>query len=707
MRYSSPSLVFTRRLRAAGVLLLVLAPTGAALAQLSIQTMVPVPNARAVSCTGPVVVTTTQPLMASSAGALKIYSAQRGGLRTRGTTMPVVSSNTVVFAPTPYPFMPGETVFCTITNAVASTTGSLHKAMVTQFTTATGGTGQGFFPAGTEVPVGSSPANVTVGDVDGDGDLDLLCANDGANNVSLRLNGGDKSGSNTGVFSGGSTITVGNTPIGLALGDVDGDGDLDLLTANFNNGQGIGSMSLRLNGGDATGSNTGIFSNGQDLNLGNGARSIVVGDVDGDGDLDALVANDYNASVSVLLNGGDNTGSNTGRFVPGLDATVGTGPRRVALGDADGDGDLDLFALNYYSASVSIRLNGGDATGSNTGTFSNGSSVQVGTQPFGLALGDIDGDGDLDLLCTIISSAVSVRLNGGDNTGSNTGVFSGSQSVQVGRTPQGIVLGDVDSDGDLDLVVANYGSTFSNNTVSLSLNGGDNTGSNTGVFGASSSVAVGSRPIGVALGDVDGDGDLDLLTANNDSRTVSVRQNLALPLPVELVTFTATLAPAPASGRMAVWLAWATATEKNSARFEVERSADGIGFDPLGTVPAAGSSGSPRTYTYVDAHLPTGPATHYYRLRLVDTDGTFSYSPVRSVVGVLPDKHLFVLSPNPAHRAATLTGTLAGTTVQVVDILGRTVTTTTTDAAGTAILALPTGLYVVRSSGQTQRLAVE
>ncbi|MDO7873517.1 IPT/TIG domain-containing protein, partial [Hymenobacter sp. ASUV-10] len=131
---------------------------------------------------------------------------------------------------------------------------------------------------------------------------------------------------------------------------------------------------------------------------------------------------------------------------------------------------LDLLTANESSGSgstVSVRLNGGDATGSNTGIFSNGSNPAVDGHPYGLTLGDVDGDGDLDLLTANgNNSTVSVRLNGGDATGSNTGIFSNGSNPTVSVSPNCIVLGDVDGDGDLDLLTANFGAS----TVSVRLN---------------------------------------------------------------------------------------------------------------------------------------------------------------------------------------------------------------------------------------------
>jgi hypothetical protein len=179
----------------------------------------------------------------------------------------------------------------------------------------------------------------------------------------------------------------------------------------------------------------------------------------------------------------------------------------------------------------------------------------------------------------------------------------------------------------------------------------------------------------------------------------------AVPLPVELTAFTAT-----AAGNAAVRLAWATASEKNSATFDVERSADGTRFVGIGTVAAAGSSSAPHSYELLDGKLPAGVALLYYRLKQVDTDGTFSYSPVRTVrlTGAAEGLTLF---PNPTHGAATLTGAQPGTVVTVFNALGHPVLSATADAAGTTRLMLPVGLpagvYVVRAGSKAARLTVE
>ena len=175
------------------------------------------------------------------------------------------------------------------------------------------------------------------------------------------------------------------------------------------------------------------------------------------------------------------------------------------------------------------------------------------------------------------------------------------------------------------------------------------------------------------------------------------------PLPVTLTAFTAT-----AAGPLAARLAWATASETNSARFEVERGVDGVGFAKIGAVAAAGNSSSPRQYDFRDAALPAGANGLYYRLRLVDQDGTATYSPVRAVrLGAAPAGLL--IFPNPTSGPATLAGAAPGGPVQVLDALGRVVLTATADAGGVALLPAPgrPGVYVVRVGGRASRWVVE
>jgi hypothetical protein len=172
------------------------------------------------------------------------------------------------------------------------------------------------------------------------------------------------------------------------------------------------------------------------------------------------------------------------------------------------------------------------------------------------------------------------------------------------------------------------------------------------------------------------------------------------PLPVELVSFTG-----QTQGHDAL-LHWKTAQEMKNDHFVLERSGDGLVFDPVATIAGVGTTTQPQAYMYRDAGgLPIGQPV-YYRLRQVDHDGTASYSPV--VVLQAGEVAAIQLYPNPARDEALLVGAAAGAVVEVFDVRGRLVLTKRAASTGQAHLqlpgSLPAGVYVVRSGTQAVRL---
>ncbi len=192
----------------------------------------------------------------------------------------------------------------------------------------------------------------------------------------------------------------------------------------------------------------------------------------------------------------------------------------------------------------------------------------------------------------------------------------------------------------------------------------------------------------------------------------------AAPLPVTLTSFAAQLA-----GPEAVALAWGTASEANTDRFEVERSTDGRSFTRLTQVAARGTSATAQAYAHRDAALPGGAPALYYRLRIVDRDNSAVYSPVRTVAvsGAQPAALAISVAPNPAvaSSAASLwvASPVSGTgTLTILNALGQVVATrAATLAEGPqqvplALQGLPAGAYTLRlqASGRvaTTRLLV-
>jgi hypothetical protein len=342
---------------------------------------------------------------------------------------------------------------------------------------------------------------MALGDLDGDGDLDALLGVSSAIPVeaTVWLNDG------TGVFGPHPSVPsfhAGDLNQAVALGDLDGDGDLDALVGNQ-----FGDETVCLNDG------TGVFAPhpvAPSFPGGQLTRAVALGDLDGDGDLDALVCNGaYSPTVStdpdtIWLNDG------TGGFSPHpVTPTIRTAPSAaVALGDLDGDGDLDAMIGEYRAGGSMVWLNDGSGGLSAHPAPLPSAGDLVGS----IALGDLDRDGDLDAVLGRGGDVERVWLNDGTGTFSLHPMSFGF----VGDHSWGLALGDLDADGDLDVVLGDY---VGPSTVWLN-NG-------LGTFTAHPTIpdlGEGSL-VALALGDLDGDLDPDLVLANGAGQCETVWKN--------------------------------------------------------------------------------------------------------------------------------------------------------------------------------------
>jgi hypothetical protein len=172
-----------------------------------------------------------------------------------------------------------------------------------------------------------------------------------------------------------------------------------------------------------------------------------------------------------------------------------TSPVATAIGDLDGNGDLDVVVANSGSHTVSVLPGVG-------GTLAAKTDFATGDTPVSLAIGDFDDDGDLDLaVANSGSRSVTVLRSNGDGT------FGGRTDISVGPEPSHVATADLDGDGDLDLAVANRG----DGTVTILL------GDGLGGFGGRADFGVSGHPVSLAIGDLNLDGKPDIVVANQTS----------------------------------------------------------------------------------------------------------------------------------------------------------------------------------------------
>jgi hypothetical protein len=295
--------------------------------------------------------------------------------------------------------------------------------------------GNGTF-ASTTYAVGDNPSDVAIGDLNGDGKPDIAVANSNATTMSILMNNGNGTFANQITYSGGAGSS---NLVYIAIGDLNGDGKADIATTNSGN-----LVSLFFNNGNGTFPVFGLFDSPPRLNTGNSPKDIAIGDLNGDGRGDIVVANTSDNNLGIFLNTGN------GIFTTMATAGTGSTPSSVAIGDLSGDSIADLVAINQGGGSVSVLINRGN------GTFNTHTTYSVGSTPNEAAIADFNSDGRNDIAAVDMSFSgadVHIFLNRGNGVFPTTGT---TYSVLDNSTR--IATGDLNNDSKPDIVaVSNAG----------------------------------------------------------------------------------------------------------------------------------------------------------------------------------------------------------------------------------------------------------
>jgi subtilisin-like proprotein convertase family protein len=254
-----------------------------------------------------------------------------------------------------------------------------------------------------------------------------------------------------------------------------------------------------------TGNGDGTFTFAENLVAGNGPSALVVGKFNSDAAPDLAVANEKAGTVSVFLGNVDAMGNPTGSFqsakVFAVSASPNPMPVGLAVGDINGDKNQDLVTANSGTNEIGILLGNGN------GTFALQKAISLGkASPAAVALGDVNKDGIPDL------AEVSANGAGQVFVGNGNGTFLKPNAFTTAGSDNNLVIGDFNKDGNPDIATASVGSGF----VSVVLGNGD------GTFGAATNYAAHLGPTALVSGDINGDGFSDVAVANLNSGDVTI-----------------------------------------------------------------------------------------------------------------------------------------------------------------------------------------
>jgi hypothetical protein len=364
---------------------------------------------------------------------------------------------------------------------------------------------------------GFGPRSFALGDLDGDGDVDILIGDSffGSPGVSVLKNNGDQTFAAPVYYPVPLNEVVGE----VALSDFDSDGDLDAFATIRGDFDQMTKIKVWRNNGNGT------FAAPIEFTTGQGPAGIVIADFTGDGKPDVVTANYGGSSISILRHNGL-TGNSAG-FLPPVNFSTANHAEKIAAANVNGDGILDVVVGGQvgsgFDATLAVMINMGNGVFATPVPYDAAPGGRFGSTA--VALTDLDNDGDVDLIGgglyssgSIDNGAVTIRRNNGSGTFGSAEIILFTNPNYVSN-PKEITTGFINGDGFPDIVAAVPSGRAIEGFVVVNSNGSG--GFNTPVYYEAS-----QQTFDVAIVDLDNDGDGDVITLANSSAAVTVHENL-------------------------------------------------------------------------------------------------------------------------------------------------------------------------------------